>query len=346
MTKVKVSNSHAATDKPKNVKKSSAAVESKYGSIAACRRVMDEISNFEAQMWFAADCIERKKSLHKDFWSIAERTLKSIEERASESLEFARAERAAGANYKIVARTLSAARRLQKSTGMMRRMIEENTPLTPLAVLKFLRSITSVIPSLMEAISIAHQEELTHTDHAELFNLAIRFVKGMPESKDAGVESTQSRTAVEISLDKLPADYSACFAKLVKANHAFRGQVAVALQSRLNKHLHALPSESYAEKQAIASWVNGQLRDLGLAIKCPKTGRPGNLVADLKEAGGDISRFRLEIREESGKRIRTISSRTLPELELIEDEPRQEPLLKWSQQVKREKADSKGKKGR
>jgi len=120
-------------------------------------------------------------------------------------------------------------------------------------------------------------------------------------------------------------------------------EIAAAIQAPINEKLRASSQDSYAEKQAISSWVNSELRDLGLAVKCPKTGRPANLVADLKQAGSDVSRFRLEVRGDDGKRTRTIAVRTLPDLEVIEDEPRQEPILEWSHRVKSRRSDKPGK---
>jgi len=139
----------------------------------------------------------------------------------------------------------------------------------------------------------------------------------------------------------LPGDYAARYKELQELSHEFRTEVARQLGPAMNAHLKKMPQDSYAEKQALASWVNGQLRALGLAIKCPKTGRPANLVADIKQAGSDVSRFRLEIRDERGKKTRTFASRELPELELMEDEPRQEPLLKWSERVRQSRRNRK-----
>lgn len=139
---------------------------------------------------------------------------------------------------------------------------------------------------------------------------------------------------IEELLSGCSTEYAARYSRLHELSHEFRSEVARQLQPTLNSELQKMPQDSYAEKQALASWVNGQLRELGLAVKCPKTGRPANLVADIKEAGSDVSRFRFEIRDENGKKARTLASRELPELELMEDEPRQEPLLKWTERLR------------
>lgn len=126
---------------------------------------------------------------------------------------------------------------------------------------------------------------------------------------------------------------------LKELEHEYRLAVAKRLQPLLNQELQVQPKDSYAEKQSIASWVNRRLKEIGLAIKCPKTGRPANLFADIKQAGSEISRFRLEIRDEKGHKVRTYNSRSLPELELVEDEPRREPLVKWSEIARRPQSD-------
>ena len=114
-----------------------------------------------------------------------------------------------------------------------------------------------------------------------------------------------------------------------------KAEVAARLGPVLSRELAAMPHESYKEKQAAASWINGELRQLGLAIRCPKTHRPAILVADVQGGGHDTSRFRLEIRDEEGHKKRTFTSQKPPELELMEDAPRQEPIAKWSERARR-----------
>lgn len=125
---------------------------------------------------------------------------------------------------------------------------------------------------------------------------------------------------------------------LKQLGHEFKSAVAARLQPALNFHLQGLSHESYSEKQEIASWVNAQLHDLGLAIKCPKTGKPATLIADVRGGDDEYSRFRLDIRGDDGRHLRTYSSRELPELEIIENEPRVEGLARGrTRQVGRKK---------
>lgn len=140
------------------------------------------------------------------------------------------------------------------------------------------------------------------------------------------------QTLLRESLAATPNDYSECYKIVSHLLHTFRSDVAALLGPRLNEALKGKPQDTYDEKQALASWVNNELRQLGLAIRDPNSGKPAILVADVKGGVDSPSRFRFEIRGEDGTRKRTFSSRSLPELELMEDELRREPL---SKQVRR-----------
>jgi len=105
-------------------------------------------------------------------------------------------------------------------------------------------------------------------------------------------------------------------------NAIVRSAIAQSMEPLLNEHMARLPQASCSEKQALAKWVNAELRELGLAIRCPKTGTPAYLMGSpvLPDQAG---RFQLEIRQEnSGRRHRTLSSVTLPHLTLMAEDPR------------------------
>jgi hypothetical protein len=132
------------------------------------------------------------------------------------------------------------------------------------------------------------------------------------------------------------ADFNTLASRFQTATHVFRTRIAELLEGPLNDHLRSLPQETPSEKQALATWVNAQLRTLGLAVRCPKTGRPSALISDVKESGSRIGRFRTENRDENGLKVRPWTSTHLPLLELLEDDPRLEPLVAWTQRAKRE----------
>lgn len=145
----------------------------------------------------------------------------------------------------------------------------------------------------------------------------------------------QFQSLLQMISRESPAGFAAKAERFIEVGHAFRKTVASLLQGPLNDHLQTLPQETPHEKQAIAVWVNAQMRALGLAIRCPKTGRPSVLISDIKESGSEIGRFRFENRDEQGAKVRSWTSTTLPELELMEDLPRREPLLDWSQRTRK-----------
>lgn len=146
----------------------------------------------------------------------------------------------------------------------------------------------------------------------------------------AGRRSWESAIQALVQLGRSAANYDAVYAGVLDLRHQMQSGLATALQDVFNARLGEMPKTDYRQKQALASWVNSQLRELGFAIQCPKTGRPAILIADLRDAEDQQGRFRLEIRTVEGRRIRTMSATELPSLTLIEDEPRAEGLSKKS----------------
>ena len=124
----------------------------------------------------------------------------------------------------------------------------------------------------------------------------------------------------------LPKDYPQARKAVGELSHSFHRGLADAIGPGFNAHLQTMPHDTYEEKQAISSWCNHELRNLRLAIRCPRTHRPAILLADLRGHDDGASRFRLEIRDERGRKIRTYSSSELPAVDLMEDPPRREGL--------------------
>jgi hypothetical protein len=126
---------------------------------------------------------------------------------------------------------------------------------------------------------------------------------------------------------ELPASYAERYLALTEIRHVFLQVLAENLQNCLNEHLKSIPEDTLAEKQALATWVNEQLRSLGLAVRCPKTNLPGILTADFKDsANNEVSRFRVEVRNERRGRFKSMAVNTLFDLTLMEDAQRQEAL--------------------
>jgi hypothetical protein len=96
----------------------------------------------------------------------------------------------------------------------------------------------------------------------------------------------------------------------------FRRLQATLLEPLFNETIAKLPTDTYEDKQAFCKTVNSELNDLGLAVKCPFTGKAARLVAGT---GGNPKKGRFEFisYSEDGKKV-TRTSATLPDhLELV-----------------------------
>ncbi len=143
------------------------------------------------------------------------------------------------------------------------------------------------------------------------------------------------REAFRSVLAELPKPYleAAPFASAMR--QVFHEELAWAMEPRLNEHLRNLPSATYEDKKALSSWANRELHyELGLTIRCPRTRKPAILVADLRDARGEASRFRLSVPREGGRSEKTLSSVALPELNLMMDPPRREAFSIWRREKK------------
>lgn len=99
---------------------------------------------------------------------------------------------------------------------------------------------------------------------------------------------------------------------------ALREEAAAALTEPLNTAVAQMPAATYEEKKIVATWVNEQLREYGLAVKCPRSGLPGILQAN---PGNDPARgrFRIEVLDAKGQRQHHMTAVRLPELSLVVD---------------------------
>jgi hypothetical protein len=119
-----------------------------------------------------------------------------------------------------------------------------------------------------------------------------------------------------------PPDYPALFERLHGLATVVREELAARLGPALAVHLKTLSQGTYAEKQDLAKWVNGQLRQLGLAVRCPKTNRAAILLADH---GPNPEKGRFQVQTVHDRK-RTLSSVELPEFGLMPADLRQDHL--------------------
>ncbi len=159
------------------------------------------------------------------------------------------------------------------------------------------------------------------------------FLKRVPLPENP--EDTKRPELLAALLATVPKDavYVELTQDLEGLNHDFRREIAARLEPAMNAHVSAMPHDTYDEKKSLAKWVNEELRKYGLAVKCPKTGNPGLLVASPGD-NPETGRFQIDILTPDGKRKRTFSSVSLPTLELTEASARRSPEVTWSDRIR------------
>jgi hypothetical protein len=110
-------------------------------------------------------------------------------------------------------------------------------------------------------------------------------------------------------------DFATLRHRLTESFDRSRVQIASEFEQPLNDEATSRPHESYEEKKELAKWVNAELRRFGLALKCPKTGRPAILIGHATGVPG-VGRFHIEVLGEEGVAKRTYTGVQLPTLEL------------------------------
>jgi hypothetical protein len=146
-------------------------------------------------------------------------------------------------------------------------------------------------------------------------------------------EKVDWEAALRAALAQLPQDYEERAKELMGMSHIFRAQLAASMEPSINTQIQSLPYETLDQKRSTAYWVNHELRQFGLSIRCPNTGRPAILVVDFPEGKPSASRFRLETRDENGKKMRKATSNTPFQLQLMEDVPRIEGTARWAERI-------------
>lgn len=137
------------------------------------------------------------------------------------------------------------------------------------------------------------------------------------------------REAVADHFRSVPEAFADREAEAKRIKSLVLAQVAAALQPSLNESFSLRPHGTLPDKQDLASEVNATLRDVGLCLRCPRTGEPAILVADFKDASdARTGRFRFETRDAHGRKSRVGSTAGFPELELMEDPGRRETAVR------------------
>jgi hypothetical protein len=124
-------------------------------------------------------------------------------------------------------------------------------------------------------------------------------------------------------LSHVSGDYVEVRAALAQARKIFHRELAQAFQPHLNAELFALPQNDYEQMKALASWVNRETRELGLAIRGQKVGGPAIVQASYRDREETSARFRIVETSEAGVRQYANLPR-LQDVQLTVDAPRRE----------------------
>ena len=133
------------------------------------------------------------------------------------------------------------------------------------------------------------------------------------------------RAALGRALASPAGSYEELAGRALRIRSMVAGEIGAALTDSINAEAAQRPQDSLAEKRDLASWINHELRQLGLTLAFPGTGRPAILTATPGRRDADEgSRFRLEAKDEHGRRVMSGSLGWVPKLELIESPLRPE----------------------
>jgi hypothetical protein len=112
-------------------------------------------------------------------------------------------------------------------------------------------------------------------------------------------------------------DYQTMAPVMRELREATQKFISRRLEEPINQEIARLPSQTYEQKKSLAKWVNGELRDFGLAVSCPKTGH----AAILRGVQGrylGVGRFNIQLLggQDTGRQT-TLVSKELPSLALV-----------------------------
>lgn len=124
-------------------------------------------------------------------------------------------------------------------------------------------------------------------------------------------------------------EYDKRIVQLRELRHLFHQEMAAALESAFNRKLSGMNSDDISAKRALCTWVNAELRSVGLAVQCPVTHLASILVAHTARSGDVQGRFLFELaRDASGHAYRKCSRVVLPSLTLLERTTKREGRTK------------------
>jgi hypothetical protein len=126
------------------------------------------------------------------------------------------------------------------------------------------------------------------------------------------------RAMIRRALEDPSAEYATVKSKITSLMTILREEAASAIHRPLNQAAAILPQSTYHEKKVLANWVNSEMRGMGLALRCPKSGEPSIIQATVGH-NPEAGKFRLDYVDIDGRhRNQTVSVR-LPVLDPMPD---------------------------
>jgi hypothetical protein len=116
-----------------------------------------------------------------------------------------------------------------------------------------------------------------------------------------------------------PSRYDQRRAVVTDAFRTFKNWAASMLEDSMMKEVRTRPQGSRTERKELAHWVNHECRSFGLAVACPKTGKPSLMISTALGGRHGIGSFAFEIVGDNNKKTHLCYRSTLPELKLIPD---------------------------
>jgi hypothetical protein len=126
------------------------------------------------------------------------------------------------------------------------------------------------------------------------------------------------REMIRRALQDSTADYATVKSKIVALTTILREEAASAISRPLNQEAAILRQSTYEEKKVLANWVNSEMRGMGLALRCPKSGEPSIIQATIGH-NPEVGKFRLDYVDTDGRHRNQTVSVQLPILDPMPD---------------------------
>lgn len=137
------------------------------------------------------------------------------------------------------------------------------------------------------------------------------------DSSLAGGEQQAAHMAREL-LSRFPNRVETLVMVSKRLHYAVRAVVLEELQSRLQEQAAPKELETYEQKRLFAAWLNAEMRQSELALRCPKTGK-STFLEVVRGPTPHRGRFRFDHMDSAGRHRLTFSCVELPPLEFMPD---------------------------